>query len=531
MISQPEAYLLLSLSNATLTTTTAIRQSGTLDLECVSMPISQSGESDRDVYLVLRLNSFETPIDPARVIHVSHANNSLSRTYTFRGTSHDPTEIIVSISQSPLAGGRSEGFVEDLETFEGILSQYADLRMNDGKNDSATPKNNIIGSAVPGGYGDLRGHLVLVNEETGEIMGEMDDRFRVREDPWLNEKGHENDPVLLELPEESAEEHDANAMEMFVRAIPPDQQDWMTTSASVVSHAISQTTNLLLTTVTAASNYYISHSAPSPHNPVARATTPTPPVAGGSAPPLPPRALVFLSSESTRKNLSTVHAVSGQAVKVSSKTVALIDNMIRRAVGGRAKKARGDRLAAASSNYPSGSLTPPLPPRAPSPSPPTYSSAMLAPGNQPKLPPRRSPSPGPPLPPRAIPGPPSDYQPPQNKISRGERFLLSADLILSTIDHSTRRILDTGTERIGAVVGHKYGSEAAESSLLMAGTARNVGLVYVDMHGIGRRALLKRAGKQFVKARVQSSREPGVNGTPRGPGNPTPLQGPKFKSS
>lgn len=48
----------------------------------------------------------------------------------------------------------------------------------------------------------------------------------------------------------------------------------------------------------------------------------------------------------------------------------------------------------------------------------------------------------------------------------------------------------------------RYGSEAAQSSLLMAGTARNVGLVYIDMHGIGRRALLRRAGKTFVKARA-----------------------------
>jgi len=39
----------------------------------------------------------------------------------------------------------------------------------------------------------------------------------------------------------------------------------------------------------------------------------------------------------------------------------------------------------------------------------------------------------------------------------------------------------------------------------MAGTARNVGLVYVDMRGIGRRALLKRTARNFVKARVQSN--------------------------
>jgi spartin len=40
--------------------------------------------------------------------------------------------------------------------------------------------------------------------------------------------------------------------------------------------------------------------------------------------------------------------------------------------------------------------------------------------------------------------------------------------------------------------------------MLLTGTARNVGLVYVDMSGMGRRALLRRAGKTFVKASVSN---------------------------
>lgn len=41
--------------------------------------------------------------------------------------------------------------------------------------------------------------------------------------------------------------------------------------------------------------------------------------------------------------------------------------------------------------------------------------------------------------------------------------------------------------------------------MLLTGTAKNVGLVYVDMTGMGRRALLKRAGRTFVKARFSSN--------------------------
>ena len=109
----------------------------------------------------------------------------------------------------------------------------------------------------------------------------------------------------------------------------------------------------------------------------------------------------------------------------------------------------------------------------------------------------RSPSPsnGPPLPPR---GP----SPANHQLTNTARLILSADLILATLDHSTRQVLDTSTERFGAVMGHKYGPEAKESSLMFAGSARNVALVYVDMRGIGRKAILKQAGMQFVKARV-----------------------------
>lgn len=38
---------------------------------------------------------------------------------------------------------------------------------------------------------------------------------------------------------------------------------------------------------------------------------------------------------------------------------------------------------------------------------------------------------------------------------------------------------------------------------MMTGAVRNVGLVYVDVAGLGRRALLKTAGKEFVKARIK----------------------------
>ncbi|KAJ7272939.1 senescence-associated protein-domain-containing protein [Mycena rebaudengoi] len=456
-LSEADGILLLNLANCTLATGTT-SQSGTLALECVTL-------RDRDdVYLVLKLNSTELPIDPTRIIDVN-VSESGSRKYTFLPTDADPVQLSLTVAVPNLPDAH---FLEDVEVFESILAQYATLR--DASVETPPPPPPVLPRIDDP---ELRGHLVLVNQDNGEVVGEFDRKFSLQEDPALSKKGHEDDPVIIELAESGLSEGDARAMEMFVRAIPPDQHDWITRGATIISHAISGSTSLLLTTISAASSYYTSHSTPAASTKSSGSST---------SPPLPPRAVAFLASARTRKGLATVHSVSGQAVKVSGKTVALIDSMIKRAIGSAKGKQSTATLAPG----------PPLPPRSTSPSfpPPPYTSS---PGEKPSLPPRRQPSPAPASAPPTL---------PPRKVSTTARILLSADLILSTIDHSTRRLLDSGTQTVGTVVGHKYGAEAGQSSVLMAGTARNVALVYIDMSGIGRRALLRRAGKEYVKGKL-----------------------------
>ncbi|KXN92004.1 hypothetical protein AN958_11064 [Leucoagaricus sp. SymC.cos] len=545
MQAVPEAFLLLTLPNCTLKVKD-YSETGPLGLQCVTVPIPDAASvNDRDVYLVLKLNMSETPIDPERVIQ--RADTPFSRIYTFYSTPNDSTELVLTVPCAP-GDTKSTPLLEDMETFESILEQYVvDFRSPTSARTQAPPVPDRPPPTYTSDTKDLRGHLVMINEETGEVVGEVEDRFRIQEDPMMYERGHERDPVVIEVPDEAGlREGDANAMQAFARIIPPDQRDWITKSATIVSHAISYTTNLLVTTISTASNYYIAKSNPSPHHssnnltasnagnekrstfPIpGRAPSPTPP-------PLPPRALVFLTSERTRKGLRSVHTVSGQAVKVSAKTVRTVDNMIRRAMGSRPKENRLGYVPA-----PHSSLTPipyasPSPPGSSTPYTPynpasgssAFSPREWKPDSKPPLSPRShtisvpgSPQP-PPLPPRNMMSPPlsrtpEQYQrnqqhdpisnpPVQPKLTTFRRLLISADLILSTIDDSARRLLDSGTNNFGRVMHHKYGAEAAESSLLMAGTARNVGLVYIDMSGIGRRALLRRAGMSFVKGMMQT---------------------------
>ncbi|KAF9453641.1 hypothetical protein P691DRAFT_694194, partial [Macrolepiota fuliginosa MF-IS2] len=542
MQAVPEAFLLLSLPNCTISFKDVL-ETGPLGLECVTIPIPEaSGVNDRDVYLVLKLNMSETPIDPARTIQRS--DTPVSRVYTFYGTPADPTELVLTIPTPP-GGAKSTPLDEDLNTFEGILAQYAVDFRSPFTPAQPQPQSRAVPNEPPPSYAnddnkDLRGHLVMINEDTGEVIGEVEDRFRIQEDPVMYQRGHESDPVVIEVPDEAGlRESDASALEAFARIVPPDQRDWITKSATVVSHAISFTTNLLVTTITTASNLYISKSSPSPHhsslnvstaNVTANEKGTTSPQLGSAnhsptPPPLPPRALVFLTSERTRKGLRSVHTVSGQAVKVSAKTVRTIDNMIRRAMGARPKENRLNYIPAphgSISPVPSASMSPPPPP------PPvigapyatTGSAASYYATSSPHLQPQ----------PFQLQPQPQQFRPitpplPPPKLSTTRRILISADLVLSTIDDSTRRLLDTGTENIGRVVHHKYGAEAAESSLLAAGTARNVALVYVDMKGMGRRALLRRAGMSFVKGQVQSDKE--RSSRPPVPPRPGPSEGQK----
>ncbi|KAF7353750.1 Senescence domain-containing protein [Mycena venus] len=450
-LNDVEAFLLLTLSNCSLVAN-GTTHSGSLALECVTIQVPGS---DSHLYLVLRMNEMEFPVDPT-------------------------TRVILKVLDS---GSR-----------KGIVAQYADLQdvaAHDIPETVATP--NIYDKADSE---ELRGHLVLVNQDNGEVVGEFDKKFSVQEDPILSKKGHENDPVIIEIPESTDSEHyDANALEIFARAIPPEQQDWITKSATIISHAISGSTTLLLSAISAAS----SSSAVS--------STSTPP-------PLPPRAVAFLSSARTRKGLAAVHSVSGEAVKVSAKTVAIIDGMIKRAVGSGKGKGKGRSLAppakppftpSHAQSFPRGFFVPRSAPTiyelcerkaCTSPAPATVSICLLQFDSHRLCPLLQAQA-------KHLPS----HLAARVALALKARILLSADLIWSTIDNSTKRILDSGTHNLGAVVGHKYGAEAAESSLLMAGTAQNLALVYIDLRGIGRRALLRRAGKEFIKGRIASSHQ------------------------
>jgi spartin len=87
------------------------------------------------------------------------------------------------------------------------------------------------------------------------------------------------------------------------------------------------------------------------------------------------------------------------------------------------------------------------------------------------------------------------------------RVALSAAIILASVASSSVRLVEAGGAAVTAAVSHKYGATAGENAALAARTVHNVVLVYVDVRGLGRRAIVKRVTRTWVKSRVASARE------------------------
>ncbi|KAJ3744158.1 hypothetical protein DFH05DRAFT_1446713 [Lentinula detonsa] len=485
-------FILLSIPNVQIhSRQSSYSQNGTLTVECIYVTPAGQAAIDRDVFLILQINSNEIPLDPRRIITLGvPIEGAPERIYVLHRTDLESEELELHIPVFDSEDPRELQRLEDVDTLEGIFTEYADFR--ESQTTSVFAYQNIPlkdASQAP------RGHLVLVNEDSGEIIGEVDKKISIHEEPALShsEIGHEHDPVVIEI----GQDEEGQAVEVFARTIPADQQDWMTSSAKLVSQGISQSTNLLMNVVSSASNYYINHSSPSTSRPASSAALNIPGSSASSkSSSSSSKAIAFISSSRTQTGLTHAHALTAQAVKVSGKTLSLIDDMIGKIIG---SKSKPSTVVPSSSSIHTG--MPPPPPYSTIPS--TNAKPLLPPRNtsehlklpgpeKPPLPPRHATVTAPPLPPRTL--------------TKKVKLVLSADLILSTIDESLKQLIDVGGRSATRVVQHRYGTEAAQSTALMAGTARNVALVYIDMQGIGRKALIKRVGKQYVKSRLANSK-------------------------
>lgn len=250
-----DAFILVTIPNATLTSSSTGTLTGQLVLEYVTFDVPTSAQVAQDVLLVLVLRSsgnntvlFEAPLDPARALSVSSVPPPSSfgvarQRYVFHAT-RDDTEFTAELPEN--AG-------DDIELFRSVLVGYiTDVRVNGEQlqlqQQSALPPPApaaLAGPAPVAGAGtivgadeDLRGRFVLMNEDDGEIVGTLDRSVRVVEDPSLEESGREKDTLVVEVPE-GADIHDGLLEEeVLVSTIPPEERDWMLKTAVFVRYVI-----------------------------------------------------------------------------------------------------------------------------------------------------------------------------------------------------------------------------------------------------------------------------------------------------
>jgi len=235
----PEGFLLLTIPNATLISTSPDHPLngaliGLLSLECVTISVSDSLE--RDVWLVMRVepgsksthsSTFELPLPATQKIVLSRSSHRYALPMAGGG------ELVLTLPAPTDAPQR-----EDLETLEVILAQYAVLQTHEDiiTSPSGVPPAPPTGSGVDPDA-DLKGRLVLVDEDNGQVVGMLDEHFNIQEDPGLHAAGSEKYPVVVEIPEDdgpsvgSAGSSVRVKRDVFVHIIPVDESDWISQTA------------------------------------------------------------------------------------------------------------------------------------------------------------------------------------------------------------------------------------------------------------------------------------------------------------
>ena len=92
------------------------------------------------------------------------------------------------------------------------------------------------------------------------------------------------------------------------------------------------------------------------------------------------------------------------------------------------------------------------------------------------------------------------------------KSMIAFSTVADGIAESGRTLLTQSGSAASSMVGHKYGQEAGDLAGQMAGGVKNVGLVYIDVAGVSRRAVIKSVAKGMVVGHVKDGGEVIVGG-------------------
>ncbi|KAI1503835.1 senescence-associated protein-domain-containing protein [Biscogniauxia marginata] len=83
------------------------------------------------------------------------------------------------------------------------------------------------------------------------------------------------------------------------------------------------------------------------------------------------------------------------------------------------------------------------------------------------------------------------------------KSLMAFTTVADGIDQATRNLLTSASSSATNMVTHRWGDEAGELSKHLGGSVKNVGLVYIDVTGVSRKAVIKAVGRGMVVGKVK----------------------------
>jgi spartin len=92
------------------------------------------------------------------------------------------------------------------------------------------------------------------------------------------------------------------------------------------------------------------------------------------------------------------------------------------------------------------------------------------------------------------------------------KSLMAFNTVVDGIEQAGKTLLTGTSTSVSTVVGHRWGDEAGEVSRHLGGGVKNVGLVYIDVTGVSRRAILKSVAKGMVVGHVKGGGQVVVGG-------------------
>lgn len=92
------------------------------------------------------------------------------------------------------------------------------------------------------------------------------------------------------------------------------------------------------------------------------------------------------------------------------------------------------------------------------------------------------------------------------------KSMIAFSTIADGIAYSGKHLLNASGAAATHMVGHRYGDDARQVAAELAGGVKNVGLVYIDVTGVSRRAVIKSVAKGMVVGRVKGGGDIVVGG-------------------